>query len=501
MKQKHLLAIFMVCGLLTTVQAKKSKTYFKQSQFDVDFDITHTIVAGKFLSRSSELLILGKRKNQQSGITEKIATIYSQNKLGKYYKTHEIILPHAVAVVDYYLDVRNYKKVLLLDSVGLWELDFKNNQPKMITKVDSLYIDPSPQFIAKKQLAMDFNGDGLDDLYIADFKKSTILIQQPSGEFLQTQLPIFPMIDMGQQIAFTPSKIFNLDINFDQLQDIVTLKNNQLVVFQQLKSGLFSKIPLNIMLPFKVSERPWWFLKGADGDTADQSHIRHTKLETIEDINGDGIADMMVKETQSTGVLDRNNRYDIYYGYNDDGLISFRQTEDTSITAEGTLEGLELVDINGDQRKEILVSSFDIGIGQIIGALISGSIDQDVFLFTLDNEGKYLKKPIFKKEVDLKFSLSSGKSGQAVILAADVNGDGMKEMLLSDSEKRLSIFQADAKTHKFRNSHKRHAIKLPQNGTMVTAANLQGNKSESLIVRYGKQDSKELRRRVYILTK
>jgi len=493
-----------------SLQAKKTKQYFQERQITVDITITHPIEVGNFVmnevNSAAQILIIGERKTQHSTNKVQVAQLFTLienniDKSSKYEKTHEIILPDSTAVIDFYSDTKGRKKVLLLDSKGLWDVDFKTDTVRFMTQVSSLYIESYPQFIALKKLSKDYNGDGLDDIFIQDFKNSTLFLQQTSGEFVRQELPIQPLIDVGQQIAFSDTRVFNVDVNFDQHPDLVTLKNNQLYTYQQLKKSTFSTQVTPLALDMSVSEKPWWQLKTSDGDIADQSQINHRMLETIEDINGDGIADLMVKVTQSSGVLDRSIKYEIYYGFNAKGLLTFKHDSDTSITAEGTLGGLELIDMDGDAKKEILVSSFDIGVGQIIGALISGSIDQDVYLFRLDANDKYIKKPIFEKEVDLKFSLSSGKSGQAVILAADVNGDGIKEMLLSNNDKRLSIFMADETSHRYKSRKKRHTIKIPTNGSMVKSAKLTNNEKESLIIRYGKQDKNELRNQVVILSK
>jgi len=250
----------------------------------------------------------------------------------------------------------------------------------------------------------------------------------------------------------------------------------------------------------KLSGIPWWALKGADGESVDQSNLEHQMLESFEDINGDGIDDIMIRLTTSSGVFERENRYEIHYGQNIEGSLSFNKEPDTSISADGTLSGLQLIDMNNDGRKEILVSSFDIGVGQIIGALLSGSIDQDVFIFALDNDDNYNNNPRFSEDVDLSFSLSSGRSGKAVILSADFNGDGVKEMLLSDNDKRLSIYTGLTTDKLFSSSYKRHRLVLPQDGEMLTSAELSNDDIESVIVRYGNQDDENLRNKIVILS-
>ena len=52
----------------------------------------------------------------------------------------------------------------------------------------------------------------------------------------------------------------------------------------------------------------------------------------------------------------------------------------------------------------------------------------------MNEEDKFITKPTIKKGVELTFSLSSGQSGSAVVKLADLNGDGLKELVLSDDD-------------------------------------------------------------------
>ncbi|MDQ7048721.1 MAG: VCBS repeat-containing protein [Enterobacterales bacterium] len=302
-------------------------------------------------------------------------------------------------------------------------------------------------------MVKDLNGDGLDDIYISDFSRLSILLQQPGGEFVANDLPIKASVDMSRsEISFSETSIYLGDQNGDQLDDIMLLENGALMVFEQTSDGRFSDLANQLSLPIAISSRPWWSIRGADGEQLDQSSLKHLMLETIEDINGDSIVDLMLRETNSSGVFDRQNIYQIYFGELQENQLKFNQSANTSIRAEGTLSGLDIIDFNKDGKKEILVSSFDIGVSQIIGALLSGSIDQDVYIFALDDEGKFSKEPLFSEEVDLNFSLSSGRSGQAVLLAADFNGDGLNEMMLSASDNKLAIYQGVKDSELFRST-------------------------------------------------
>jgi len=481
-----------------TVQAKRNKQYFNQSEFEVDFSITHPILAADFIKAAdNELFLLGEQEDKQ-----KIVALYALDQQDNQYKQHiKILLPKNIIAFDLITDVKGLEKILLLYSGGLSVLNLENGLITPLIKTDSIYLDLKPQFVAKKELVRDLNNDGLDDIFISDFENINVYIQQNDGEFIKSSLPIKPLVNMtNEDIAFSEKQIFNVDTNFDQLVDIVILVENKLHIFEQLKSGEFNQIIKDISLPMQVSDIPWWMLRGADGESVDQSQLQHRMLEAVEDINGDSIPDIMVRLTNSSGVFDRQNIYEIYYGSKREYRLGFGSKSDTSISAEGTLSGLELLDINADGRQEILVSSFDIGISQIIGALLSGSVDQDVYVFSLDEKNQYTKEPLFSEEVDLNFSFSSGSTGKPVILLVDLNGDKLKELMLSSSSNRLAIYSGENTKQLFRSRYKKHKIRLPEDGSMMIAADLNSDSKQEIVVRYGKQDPKELQNKIVILS-
>ena len=529
----YLLLSSVILFFTQDAEAKRKKQYFNQTQIDIELDITHPIFSGNFIEgENNEILVIGIDDQKQKKLVvygsvkkpeviteepsatkdepsatkdEPSATEYepSANTAGPSVPTKiaEFNIPSSAVAFDLLTSADGIEKVLLLDTRGLSQLNLTNNIIVRLPESQSIYLNKSPQFVAKKKLVQDLNGDGLDDIFVTSFEGVTLFLQNKTGEFDRVKLPIEPVVDMtSERISFSETRLFNIDTNFDQLIDIVVLEQGVLQIYQQTEKGLFSPLKNLLTLPMQVSALPWWTLRGADGESADQSNLQHRMLETIEDINGDNIPDIMIRQTKSSGVLDRQNHYEIFYGKNKEGLLNFDSKANTKISAEGTLSGLQLIDIDADGRKEILVSSFDIGVSQIIGALLSGSIDQDVFVFVLDSNDQYIEDPLFSEEVDLNFSLSSGSTGQPIVLSADLNGDGIKEIMLSANDRRLAIYRGEKSKKMFRSRAKRHRMSLPQNGSMVSAVDLNNDDRQEIIVHYGKQDEQALRRRVVILS-
>ena len=510
LKRRYILLTLLLWGYFfypVYISAEPSPRPFSRYEFSVNFDPTHNVISGDFVSRAgNELLILGEKDNG-----DQVMAIYGFDaKADTFMPIDEYIIPDNIVAFDTLRDVNARDKIVLLSATRLSLINFDTDSIKdsraslILDGESSIFVNPKPQFIAEKNLVRDFNGDGLDDIAISDFSYKKILLQQSlNGErqFVFQKLPINSIVDMGkEQIAFVERPMFSVDANFDELKDIVIAGDGELQVYQQLANRTFTDQVEIIKLPMAVSDLPWWYLRDSDGDTADQSTLSHQKLESIMDINGDGIFDLMLMNTKSSGLLNRQNRYGIYFGKQESGKIVFGESPDTEIGSNGTLTGLRLLDVDMDDKQEVYVESFDIGLTQIIGALISGKIKQDIFFFSLNEEGKYDSEPNFNERVNLNFSLAQGRAGEPIVVTTDLDGDGLKELIVSSKNSRLAIHEGIDKLKHFYARTETVKIKLPDKGSMLVARNIFSQEKKDLVIRYGRQDDPVLRRKIVVLS-
>jgi len=179
--------------------------------------------------------------------------------------------------------------------------------------------------------------------------------------------------------------------------------------------------------------------------------------------------------------------------------LHFLTQPDSVIKAEGTLTDIQFVDINNDRKNEVLVAGFDIGLSQIIGALLSGSIDQDVHLFYMDEDSNFNKNNKVSKTVELKFSLSSGTSGKPITTLIDVDGDNLKDLLLSDDKGTLKIYLGVSQKRLFAKKPIKHKTILPKQGDMLTINDINNDGKEDILLKYGREDKRELHKSFRIL--
>lgn len=380
--------------------------------------------------------------------------------------------------------------------------------------VKSIFLLNKSNFMTEKDFIQDVNKDGLDDIVLPDFEQTNLWLasKNTQGYFYQ-HLAISTQVELSRGgVSFQPINLFFADFNLDSRQDIAWITKGKINYFSQTEEGKFSSEPKNLNLAETIYGLHWWQIREPDGESPDQSNLTHRVVEEIKDINGDGLVDVIVRFTQSSGVLDRANNYEFYFGFankgnksnksskeNESSQLEFPKTPNTVIQAEGTLTGLKIIDVNEDNKFEVLLSSFELSVSNIIGALLSGGIDQNVLLFALNDNDIYEDDALISKEVELSFSLTSGQSGQPIVLLTDVNGDKFQDLILSSGEEKLNIFLGKNNSRLFNRKASKHKIALPKNGELFEHSDINHDGKEDFIMRYGRLDDESMANKVTIL--
>ncbi|WP_068546917.1 VCBS repeat-containing protein [Thalassotalea crassostreae] len=499
---KFTLLLSTLLGSLLLAPMATAQINFNHFQVNAPFNISQEPIRVNLLTnKGKEIIVIGDKDGQA-----KLALFAFDEAEQSYQLQVNVDLPKTLFAYDYHDSHLESEKQADLPLQHLYFLSsdsvvqFTPNNEQVFTDVadvESIYINQQTPYLRRLSFLEDINADGLDDIILPDFRTINVFINQDIGGFVRNSLPVFPTVEIfSNGITYTEQRYFLADANFDQKLDILLVENNQLVVYQQ-DNNSFETGPIYIDLKQPISGVNWWDDRGADGNSLDQSDLKHRMVERIEDINGDGIVDLVVRYTQSSGVLERQNDYEIYLGKEQNKQLVYTNKAHTTIKSEGTLAGLNIVDLNNDKQQEIVLSSFDISVSQIIGALLSGSVDQDVLIFSLDKNQTYKER--VSKQVQLKFSLSSGKSGSPVVALADLNGDGVKDLILSSDDDELSIYPGNRKTGLVGRDYQQLDIRLPTNGVLLITDDLDYDGRDEMIIRYGSEDGESKQNRLLIV--
>lgn len=512
MRYRLLLGLVLYFGV-TAVFANSNKLVGNQlgfNQYDIrtPFKVSLPVIAVELVTNDQlaidELVLIGKDEANKTWLA---AYVFQE-------KTDSFVLLDIMELGDEYFsfDVSEHKQGLyFLSKNSVVSLKYNDQGEGVsnsglflehIQSVKSIFLLNEASFIAKNDFIQDLNNDELDDIILPDFEHTNLWLSSKNSQQLShQQLPIFTKVDLsGEGVSFKPLPLFSADFNLDERQDLAWISQGSVNYFSQDIDGTFAQLPNKISLSNNIHGLNWWQMTEADGESPDQSNLTHRVVEDIKDINGDGLADVIVRFTQSSGVLDRVNDYEFYLGvHTKEKQLAFPTVANTVIKAEGTLTGLKIIDVNEDNKFEVLLSSFELSVSNIIGALLSGGIDQNVLLFALNDDNTYEKDALISKEVELNFSLSSGQSGQPIVLLSDVNGDKAQDLILSSGEEKLSIFLGNHSTALFNRKASKYEMLLPKNGDLFAPQDINHDGKADFIMRYGRLDDESMANKVTIL--
>ncbi len=500
MKFKTILLFCLVFSNQVSNQMVNAKSKyiskFQEVNLQTDFIVTHKIRKANLLGLAADQLVVFGENAEN----ERILVIYELLKEEKIYsEVSRIAIPESYLAFDL-LKTNTKDKLIFQLNDSLMEYLAMENKFSLFAKSQSIYRQEKATYLIDKDFIDDFNGDGLDDISIVDFDGIHFFMQTASGSFERQIIGIKPQMESREQVSlYSETKIFFGDINLDKKNDLVLVVDNGLDVYLQQVSGLFAEEAKRIDLPIDVKALDWRQIRQSNGESLDQTKIDHRTLFKITDINNDSISDLIVLYEQTEGVLDRKNSYEIYLGKEAKNIVTFSDKPSSVIQLNGAVANFKLLDLDGDKRLEIIIASLDIGISKIIGALVSGSIEQDIYFFKMDGKDVFSESPIIEKDVDVNFSLSSGKSDDPVVLFADFDGDGLQDMILSDGEKTLDIFSGSKNKKLFDKKVKEQKVLLPKDGSLVDTMDLNTDGKQDIVIRYAKQDGISLQSQIVIL--
>jgi hypothetical protein len=508
--------LLLTASLTFSPQASSTKKdpspLFEQKDLVLPFRITHPVTAIDLADvPGKELLVMGIDKDKH-----RMLAIYAQTSEGDFSLYDQAIIPTTFIAYDHSEleppnsvdaiepSAQRHKSLYFLSNNGVYQYQLKaqleGEQFIKLASVNSIYLQEQANYLSQLDFVTDLTGDGRDDIYLQDFQQVNILIGQADGNFIAQAMPIKAKMTYERNLMMygeTPYAIS--DINLDNKPDLVFPQSGELNYFVQNENGQFELSASKLSIAKSIEPLDWWYVKDEEGNDLDQSELDYRKFSQLLDVNGDGISDMVIRYTQSSGVLDRVNDYEVYLGRNEKGRLVFKDKADSVIKADGTLANIDFEDINNDGKLEVLVSSFDIGLSQIISALLAGSVDQDVLVFSMDENEQYGEDAAISKEVELTFSLSSGRSGEPVVRLDDITGDGFKDLLLSSGSKSLKLYPGIGDDNLFSRRAIKQKVTLPKDGEMVFSDDLNLDGKTDLIMRYGHQDDAELRQTVTLL--
>lgn len=467
----------------------------------------------------ADILVFSRRRTA-SNKEERWLSVFIQTKDGYSEKANQSFkLPENLILFDTGDIAGDANIELVFFTTGaLQYFSFKNDcfnlQAEKLLEVESIFMLSDRKTIRRWDFVKDFNGDGYDDIFIQQITKAIIYLRMPIEKTwqqneipLSTESRVYGYFDQRFSVGhkadamYSTPYILSEDFNLDRRKDLLGIYNDSLVVFTQNENRLFDPNSyVHLALDFGEI---WRGAKIQRTHLDDKSEKRY--LMRIKDINNDSLIDIVstclsTKESLINPKTEVRIHYGKKYAHNGTTAIKFSKKPDQVIEPEGSMMVLDLLDINFDNRDDLIIPFIKIGVSQIIKILLTRSVSIEAAHYLMREDGRFPEKSNGKNTLNAKFSFKGG-AASPVYEIDDFNGDNYYDVLSSSDEERLLIYWGEKGKFTQESVGEKFNIPLPQDGTLVRAQDLNNDKRCDVILVYDEDDlgRKKLPRVVRVL--
>ena len=238
----------------------------------------------------------------------------------------------------------------------------------------------------------DLNGDDHDDLVVPDSDGFWVFIQMDDGTFADP-VKIGPPIEMDRIYAadgyrydsWDEGRVHEMDYNRDGRSDLVFWNEDHFEVHLQDERGLFAPVaktfttdvafdsddPASLAAPQEIRRRR----RDHQLTGATTGRVLHS----LTDMNGDGVADLVVFSLEIRSMWSVHFAYEVHFGApTPDGGTVFAPDVGTAIRSDGLPFGLGPHDFDHDGQVDMMFTTMKFGIFKTIGMISRGILTRSV---------------------------------------------------------------------------------------------------------------------------
>ncbi len=334
----------------------------------------------------------------------------------------------------------------------------KSATERVLVTVPSV-IPPPNDNIPHVDITHDVNGDARDDLVVPDSDGFWVFVQISDGTFADP-IKLGPDTEKNRiygadEFRYTPwhrNGIHEMDYNRDGRSDLVFWNTDHFKVHHQDEHGRFTSVATTFTTSVAFDSDDLASLAAPHGvrhrlrDHNPTGNLTGRVLHSLTDINGDGIADLVIFSLLGGSLWHMHSSYEVHFGTPTlDGGIGFSPDVSTAIHVDGIPFGMGQYDFNGDGQVDIMFTTLKLGVFRVVGILIdgvlTGSVSRDLEIYRMKG-GIYFDKPNTTRKIEVYPGNESGKKAATFpsLLIGDVNGDKHLDLLMQKGQKELRVF-------------------------------------------------------------
>jgi hypothetical protein len=316
--------------------------------------------------------------------------------------------------------------------------------PRALLATPTLFHQPLRGELPRLPLAQPVGEAGTVDLLVPAVGALEIFRRTPGGWARAARLPVTmearargsgrgPSRRTGVlgalDVTYTFPAVTVTDANGDGRNDIVATLEDRMAVYLQGPGFTFGDGP--------ALQRDF----GAR-TAAELTDMSSSAAITVTDIDGDKVADLVVRKQVSRGITSAATTSFVYFGRRGPPKDCYPEKPDQVIRNEGASgTEVELFDVTGDGRTDLVVPSVNIGVMAIIRVLTTKTVKVNFQVFPFDpGKRRFAERPAAERELKFKLSLSGESRTQAVDMRGDYNGDRRPDVAFGTDDDELSVF-------------------------------------------------------------
>ena len=348
----------------------------------------------------------------------------------------------------------------------------------------------------------DINGDDRDDVVVPDTAGYRVRLQRADGT-LGEEVVLQDSSSMSVSdgvVSFQSRPLVSGNMTGDDRADLAVWRGDTLLVYEQLEDGRYEGKPMVVALELGLLSEAELQNRTQGFGAVNQEGLVDTRIQQIEDLNGDGLPDILTESLLNLGVFDKENDFHLHLGRGDGGMIRYDEAEDALLASSGLQYGLVTTDLDGDGRQDLYVRKVRMSFGRVIRALLAGNVPLQLHFYRMTDGDTYPEEANYVTRTNVRFSMSSGQVDIPAIKVADFDGDGLEDLMMQTDTDQMDFLRGVRNDQLFGDDALELRIELPRNGELVTTDDLNDDGRADLVIRFNESDDEGLSQTVRLLT-
>ncbi len=397
-------------------------------------------------------------------------------------------------------------RLLVYGSERLTWFDPEAKVERPLVSVLSSFEPPREGEIPHVDVTRDVNADGRDDLVVPGADGFLVLVQREGGAFAEPVKiglpPDLSRISGADGYLYDPwsqSRIHEADIDRNGLVDLVYWNGDHFAVHRQNDRGLFAATARRLTTEVSF-----------DSDrlsTLEKGDMTGRVLDLVDDIDGDGVADLVVLSWQGSKISRKRSTYEVHLGSPAPaGATVFSKDADLSFHSDGRIQlGMDRRDFDGDGRPDLAITTIHVRhLERSLWKIIKGFMGDDVGMeleFHENRDGVFHERPDATRGlaldgtpshrepgwVPLELVLRGGKHERrrtqrrwprafnSLMRIGDVTGDGRADLITEQDHRGLDVHPGVPGDELFAREPRRVKVPVPNDEEFSRLVDLNGD--------------------------